>query len=151
MPHSTPLSIFRFFFSRELPLTDFHICSNHRIYNFSNGLQGAHTTQGPAVPFPHNKAKKNCFIKQLIGHYLQKEISSSMAGPDLQALNLFPSVTAAFKLGTKIQQQQQQEFLLQKDLHLPLGFQVLQSLPRRFSLTCVNSHLGTDAPPPFAC
>lgn len=53
------------------------------------------------------KQKKNCFIKQLIGHYLQKEISSSMAGPDLQALNLFPSVTAAFKLGTKIQQQQQ--------------------------------------------
>lgn len=94
-----------------------------------------------AIPILHAKAKEELlrFMKQLTGHYLLKENSSSAAGPTIfkcfpllqEHSNWRKNSTAAINL-------------IQKDLYLSLGLKVLYSFPRRFSLTCVNSYSSTD-------
>lgn len=58
-----------------------------------------------AIPILHAKAKEELFrfMKQLTGHYLLKENSSSAAGPTIINVSL---CYKSIQIGVKIQQQQ---------------------------------------------
>lgn len=94
-----------------------------------------------AIPILHAKAKEELFrfMKQLAGHYLLKENSSSAAGPTI--FKCFPLLQEHSNWGKNSTAAIN---LIQKDLYLSLGLKVLYSFPRRFSLICVNSCSSTD-------
>lgn len=129
-PHlqSTPLAIFR-----QLP--QIYTCLFELNY-FLNGLPGVHTTQKTAVPVSSRHSKSGIDSVSISLATSCRKISSSVAGPDVQALNFlllwqhsngeqkFNCSNAPFSEGKSLWSS-------------PV-------IPNKIFTSCVNSQLSTD-------